>query len=97
MSAAPDAEHEWHARAREDVLRELGADEAGLTAEEASERLRRYGPNRLPRGRGARPPRRCSSARCASPLMYALIAAAALAMAMGELEDGARRRSPSSC
>ena len=66
---------------------ELEAQDGGLSADEASRRLRRYGPNRLPEARGP------SAAalllrQVASPLMYALIAAAAVAIALGELEDG---------
>ena len=47
----------WHALEVEKVLRDLQVHENGLTSEEASQRLHRYGPNQLqeaPRDRIAR-------------------------------------------
>ncbi len=77
----------WHARPPEDVLRALDADVRGLSAAQARQRLAEHGPNRLPRTSG--PSAWALLARQVdSPLMYALLASAAIAMAFGELEDG---------
>ena len=77
----------WHARPPEDVLRALDADVRGLSAAQARQRLAEHGPNRLPRTSG--PSAWALLARQVdSPLMYALLASAAVAMAFGELEDG---------
>jgi calcium-translocating P-type ATPase len=68
------------------VLDSLGGEE-GLSGAQAAERLARYGPNRLPRVQG---PSAWSllARQVASPLLYALLASAAVAIALGELEDG---------
>jgi magnesium-transporting ATPase (P-type) len=69
------------------VLDRLGGGEEGLSGAQAAERLERYGPNRLPRVQG---PSAWSllARQVASPLLYALLASAAVAIALGELEDG---------
>ncbi len=77
----------WHASSRAEVLAELDARREGLTADEARARLERSGPNRLPEASGP------SAARLLldqvwTPLMGALAASAALALALGEVEDG---------
>jgi calcium-translocating P-type ATPase len=77
-----------HARDAPEIVAALGSRDAGLTPDEAKERLRRHGPNRLPAARGP------SAAellvrQLRSPLIYALVASAALAFALGEIEDGA--------
>jgi magnesium-transporting ATPase (P-type) len=69
------------------VLDRLGAGEDGLSGEQAAERLERYGPNLLPRVAGPSP-WRLLARQVASPLLYALLASAAVAIALGELEDG---------
>jgi calcium-translocating P-type ATPase len=76
----------WHARDGGEVLRELGSGPAGLSSREARARLAEHGPNRLPQASG---PSALGLllAQVRSPLMYALIAAAALAAALGELDD----------
>jgi calcium-translocating P-type ATPase len=78
----------WHAQASGDVLRELDAREDGLTSEEARSRAARYGLNRLPVSEG---PSAVSLlvGQVKSPLVYALLASAAVAFAFGELENGA--------
>ncbi|HEX2309903.1 MAG TPA: HAD-IC family P-type ATPase, partial [Vicinamibacterales bacterium] len=77
----------WHAQPAADVLRRLEAGREGLTGEEARSRLVRHGPNRLPVAKG--PSALALLARqVSSPLMYALLAAAGVAFAFGELEDG---------
>jgi len=61
--------------------------EDGLSAEEAEQRLLLHGPNRLPRTAG--PSAWTLLVRqVANPLIYALLASAAIAIALGELEDG---------
>jgi calcium-translocating P-type ATPase len=77
----------WHARPVEEVLSELGASDGGLSAEDARRRLDRHGRNRLPAAQK-------TSAltlllrQIRSPLMYALLASAALALVLGEVADG---------
>ncbi|HDD72147.1 MAG TPA: cation-transporting P-type ATPase, partial [Candidatus Bathyarchaeota archaeon] len=44
-------ERPWHALDVEEVLGTLSTTRSGLTDDEASERLRKYGPNELPTGR----------------------------------------------
>ncbi len=78
----------WHAREPEQVAAALGVSLTGIDDREAAERLRRFGPNRL------EPPRPTSRwtlwvRQFRSPLIYVLFAAAAIAAALGELEDAA--------
>jgi magnesium-transporting ATPase (P-type) len=77
----------WHARPPEEVLSEFGASDGGLSAENARLRLDRYGPNRLP---SAQKTSALTSLlrQIRSPLMYALLASAALALMLGEVADG---------
>ncbi len=77
----------WHAEPEHAVLARLGVDGSGLSAAEARERLRRHGPNRLPQQSG--PSAAVLLARqVTGPLMWALLLAAGVAIALGELEDG---------
>jgi calcium-translocating P-type ATPase len=75
--------HEWT-----EVAQTLGTDgAAGLTADEAAERLRRHGPNR------PRPPRRPPYLRLAAkqfvdPLVLLLVAATAVSVAIGDIGEG---------
>jgi magnesium-transporting ATPase (P-type) len=77
-----------HAREWREVAQTLGADgAAGLTADEAAERLRRHGPNR------PRPPRRPPYLRLAAkqfvdPLVVLLVAATAVSVAIGDIGEG---------
>jgi magnesium-transporting ATPase (P-type) len=83
----PSAVVPWHARPGEQVLEHLESGPAGLSEAEASARLHRDGPNRIERQEG---PRHLTIwlAQVRSPLIYALLASAALALALGELVDG---------
>ena len=76
----------WAASMRDDPLFPDG--QIGLTSAEAAERLRRYGPNSLPR------PRRPSFLfvflrQFLSPLIYILLAAALVSIATSDLKDAA--------
>jgi calcium-translocating P-type ATPase len=79
---------EWHAETGEAVLGALGSREGGLTGEEARARLREHGPNRLPEAAGPSAAELLLD-QVRSPLMYALVLAAAVAAAFGELDDAA--------
>ena len=77
----------WHALPPEAVLERLDSTGAGLTEQAAVERLARHGPNVLRRERG-------DSAwkllwrQINSPLIWVLIASAALAILLGKVTDG---------
>lgn len=78
----------WHAVASTVVAQALDASLNGLTSEEAAARLARFGPNRV---EPPRPPSRwvILARQFQSPLIYILIGAALLALALGEFSDGA--------
>ncbi len=66
----------------------VDARQQGLTSAEARERLARFGPNVLP----SEPPPRLAAivvGQLKSPLIYVLLAAAAVALAMGDFTDAA--------
>lgn len=66
----------------------VDARQQGLTSAEARERLARFGPNVLP----SEPPPRLAGivlGQLKSPLVYVLLAAAAVALAMGDFTDAA--------
>jgi magnesium-transporting ATPase (P-type) len=76
----------FHALPLEEVLAQLEAGRSGLTSAEVAERLRVHGRNTLPRSR----PRGVVSlflGQFASPLIYILLAAAAVSLAIGHLAD----------
>ena len=85
--ATPPAREAWHAQPATAVLERLGADEDGLGAETVAERLGQHGPNRLPRVEGPSA-WHLLARQFLSPLMYALLASAAIAMALGKVADG---------
>ncbi len=75
-----------HASPPDQVARWLGVTLGGLTTAQAGERLDRYGYNRLP------PPPQVSARQILlrqfrSPLIYILLAAAAIALSLGEVSD----------
>ncbi|MBI5366133.1 MAG: haloacid dehalogenase, partial [Planctomycetes bacterium] len=79
----------WHALPVAETLAALATDaQTGLAGPEAARRLARDGPNALPE-----PPRRSLARIFAqqfmSPLIYLLLAAAAIAFALGERGDAA--------
>ncbi len=78
---------DWHASSRTDTLARLRTSREGLSAEEASARLARDGLNRLPASAGPSAARLLAD-QVRTPLIGALVLAAALALALGEIEDG---------
>jgi len=78
----------WHALDAERTLAELAAGPDGLGADEAARRLARHGPNRLPE-----PARPIALVRLLRQfnnlLLYVLMVAAAITVAMGHLVDAA--------
>ncbi len=83
---APRGEFPWHACTVEEVLARLEAGPDGLSGEEAKRRLAHFGPNRLPE-----PPRPSPFRRFVRQfhdvLIYMLLAAAAVTLALGEGVD----------
>ena len=86
--AAASAGPSWHARPVAEVEHALGTSDVGLPTATAEARRRDEGPNAIPE-----PPRpgpwRILLDQLISPLIYILIAAAAVSVAMGELVDAA--------
>ena len=82
-------EHAWHTLSSDAALRALDVDAArGLTAAEAARRLASCGPNALPEA-PPRPPWLGFLRQFRSPLIYLLLAAAVLALALGHRGDAA--------
>ena len=77
----------WHAQSEAEVVAALDAGPDGLTSAEAQARLTRHGLNRLPEAEGPSAARLLLD-QLATPLMWALLAAGAIALALGEVEDG---------
>lgn len=76
----------WYAVSAEDAFEALGSTAAGLTADEVEERRRRFGANELPEGKrltlfGA------FIRQFRDPLIYILLAAAAVSLAMAHFND----------
>ncbi|HEX6359263.1 HAD-IC family P-type ATPase [Actinophytocola sp.] len=78
----------WYASTGAEVLLRLSSRRQGLGADEAARRLVEYGPNRLTRQRGPSV-WAVLGRQFASPLIYALLIAAVVAVAFGDLADGA--------
>ena len=77
----------WHARTSDTVLSTLETRTEGLTDAEASSRLEAFGPNTLPRQKGATIPQLLFR-QINDPLIYVLLASAALAFLLGKGTDG---------
>jgi magnesium-transporting ATPase (P-type) len=78
----------WHALPAEAATAELGSDGAhGLSTAEAGARLTRYGPNVLPRKAGPSVGKLLWR-QVNNPIVYLLLASAALAIALGKTLDG---------
>ncbi|MGD8616250.1 MAG: cation-transporting P-type ATPase [Gammaproteobacteria bacterium] len=76
----------WHVLSQETAFNELGAAATGLDTAEASQRIERYGPNRLPEAPPRSPLMRLL-AQFHNLLIYVLLGAALIAGAMGHLVD----------
>jgi len=76
----------WHNLEIKKVLEELTATSNGLTEEQASERLARFGENILP-ARKPPTPVEIFFRQFKSPLIYVLLAAAAVSLALKEFTD----------
>ncbi len=77
----------WHATPADEVLARLESRPDGLTVVEAQQRLAEHGPNALTRQRGPSV-WQVLLRQCTSPLIYALLASAAVAFALGDVPDG---------
>ncbi|HLU66749.1 MAG TPA: HAD-IC family P-type ATPase [Kofleriaceae bacterium] len=88
MTSAPDEERRpWHATSAEEAVRRLGSDlSRGLSTGEARRRLAEVGPNALPEG-GRRSLAAVFVGQFRSPLIYLLLVAAGIAVALGERTD----------
>src|SRR5215510_8645932 len=79
----------WHALAADEVLRRLNADpKKGLDTNEVSQRLSKYGPNRLPEGKKQGPFMRFLS-QFNNILVYVLLAAGFVKLMVGLWLDAA--------
>ena len=78
----------WHALPHEQVAAHLGSGPDGLSDAEAAARLAHHGANRLPEGR-PRPAWLRLLAQFHNLLIYVLLAAAAIALALHEFVDAA--------
>ena len=76
----------WHAMSNNQVLTELNSSESGITPEEANKRLGQSGPNKLPTAK-APTLLQIFLGQFLNPLIYILLAAAAVSLAIGEAGD----------
>lgn len=76
----------WHAMSSNEVLAQLNSSETGLAKDEVQIRLDRIGPNKLPT---PQPPTllQIFGRQFLNPLIYILLAAAAVSLAIGEASD----------
>ena len=88
MPHMPPAQIPWHAKTVPEILGALRSRESGLTEAEAVARLREYGPNKLPEGK-EESLFAIFARQFRSPLIYLLLAAAAIVLWMGETADAA--------
>ncbi|MBU3965585.1 HAD-IC family P-type ATPase [Patescibacteria group bacterium] len=77
----------WHSKTLPETFQALHSGEHGLTRKEATERLKEYGPNKLPEGKVDSLPV-IFLRQFQSPLIYILLAASMIVFAMGEIIDG---------
>ena len=77
----------WHALPEEEIFQKLCAESDGLDGAQVEERLREYGPNILP---GRKPPTVLAVIlhQFFSPLIYILLIAGSVSLAIGDLKDG---------
>lgn len=79
---------EYHHLSADEVLAYLNTSRSGLSEAEAAERLRRFGPNRLPEAAG-RTLIGVFLSQFRSPFIYLLLAAAGVSLAIGHVTDAA--------
>ena len=77
---------EWHRMAVDEIRRRLGVAPSGLTASEALERLRRFGPNVLREAPGVSLLNLVAN-QFRSPFVLMLLASAVFVLSIGEYED----------
>jgi Ca2+-transporting ATPase len=80
-------ENNWHAKLELDILKQLQSDHGGLNHEVAAERLEKYGENRLLEIKVDKPAV-IFFRQFQSPLIYVLLIAALIILAMAEIIDG---------
>ena len=78
----------WHAQHAEQTLQQLDTSPAGLSSEQAQQRLKTFGPNRLPRKRRTGPLMRFLL-QFHNLLIYVLLLSALVTLALGEWLDSA--------
>lgn len=79
--------NKWYLKTLPETLQALRSGEHGITTEEAANRLKEYGFNKLPEGRVDTLPD-IFLRQFQSPLIYILFAASAIVLAMGQTIDG---------
>src|SRR3989338_11280738 len=79
--------NQWHTKEVTEILDAFQSREHGLTKEEAAERLKEHGFNKLPEGKVDGFPI-IFLRQFQSPLIYILLAASIVVFAMGETIDG---------
>ncbi len=77
---------DWHAMSATEVLKALGSDASGLSSSEADQRLRLYGPNRLPSARKDRLLRRFAR-QFDNALIYVLLGSAVVTALLAHWVD----------
>jgi magnesium-transporting ATPase (P-type) len=77
----------WHALSSEETLERLGTSADGLSTPEAERRLSEHGPNAFERGRRGTA-LKVLWKQIDEPLIWVLIGAAVLAIALGKVDDG---------
>ncbi|HSK12220.1 MAG TPA: HAD-IC family P-type ATPase [Phnomibacter sp.] len=80
------SQHPWYRHGADEVLKELHARPEGLHDDEVKKRQQRYGPNTMPMAR----PKTLFGifiSQFVNPLIYVLIAAAAVSLAFGKIND----------
>ena len=77
----------WHIKTIPEIFALINSRESGLTKEEVIERLKKYGPNKLPEGKIDTIPV-IFLRQFQSPLIYILFAASVIVFVMGEIADG---------
>ena len=82
------SENQWHSMSVDQTLAALNTGISGLSEEEAALRLHNYGPNVI-ESRLEIPWHHTLLAQLQNPLVYILIAAAAISLSVGHVADGA--------